>query len=273
MKRTDFPELGLTVFESALYRTNTAVLEWAEGMLVADPNWLPEEVAAIRSFVDERLNGRELWLFFTHSDYDHLIGAGAFPEAKVLASYAFAHHPNPEAALKEVVNWDQRHYISRPYAHHFPIPDLTPAPPGGTFMLAGRLFCSWPAPGHTADGLILLDPQSGVCLAGDYLSNVEFPFVYHAFDAYYRTLRTFSGILDHYTLRALAPGHGDVATAQEEVLRRITESYAYLHALQLSVSKNAEFPLADWLARYPHPAGLIEEHEKNAALARLQSQP
>jgi glyoxylase-like metal-dependent hydrolase (beta-lactamase superfamily II) len=270
MKRTHFPELGLTVFESVLYRTNTAVLEWEGGMLVTDPNWLPDEVAAIRAFVDERLKGRELWLFFTHSDYDHIIGAGAFPEAQVLASYAFAHRTDPGAALQAVINWDQRHYISRTYAHRFPEPQLTPAPPGGTLMLAGRLFCSWPAPGHTADGLILLDPQTGVCLAGDYLSNVEFPFIYHQLAAYSNTLRTFSGLLDHHTLRALVPGHGDTAITQEEIYRRIAESHAYLQALQLSIREGADFPLNEWLARYPHPAGLAEEHHKNRALALSQ---
>lgn len=269
MKTTSFSaqEVKVTVFESALYRTNTTMLEWADAVLLTDPNWLPDEVDYIRRTVYERLNDRELWLFFTHSDYDHILGVGAFPGAKVLASAAFARHPDPKGAVQQVVDWDQQHYIQRDYPLFYPRPDKAPEQPAEEVQLAGRSFLSWPAPGHTEDGLILLDVASGVLLVGDYLSNVEFPFVYHSLRAYHDTLNAFEEIVRRYAPALLVPGHGDPTDQVSEMHRRIEESRAYLSDLTDSVGAAASFPLDDWLARYPFPAGLAEEHAKNSLLA------
>ena len=77
---------AVTVFESALYRTTSAVIQTPDMVLLADPNWLPHEVAAIQQHVAAIRGSRPLYLLFTHSDYDHILGYKAFPDAQAIVS-------------------------------------------------------------------------------------------------------------------------------------------------------------------------------------------
>jgi hydroxyacylglutathione hydrolase len=249
----------LTVWESALYRTNTALLYWESGCLLLDPNWLPREIDLIREAVDALPASCERWLGITHADYDHLIGLGAFPEARQLVSARLAAHPDPAAVVQAVRDWDEKHYIARSYAHVFPQPALAPSAAAESLLLAGRHFLTWPAPGHTADGLMLLDVEAGILLAGDYLSNLEFPFIGSGFEDYVQTLHTFEEVVDTYQPKLLVPGHGDVALGAEAIRSRIAESREYLQDLQ----SGNDFPVEKWLSRYPFPGGLEEEHAQN----------
>jgi hydroxyacylglutathione hydrolase len=63
------------VFQSALFQTNTTVVTTDDMVLLVDPNWLPLEIAEIRQFVETQSGGKKpIYLLFTHSDYDHIIG-------------------------------------------------------------------------------------------------------------------------------------------------------------------------------------------------------
>jgi hydroxyacylglutathione hydrolase len=53
-------------------------------VLIVDLNWLPNEVDDIRNYVDSVKGDRELYLLFTHGDFDHIIGYKAFPGAKII---------------------------------------------------------------------------------------------------------------------------------------------------------------------------------------------
>lgn len=261
----------LTLWESALYRTNTALLYWGSGCLLLDPNWLPREIDLIRAAVDALPDSCERWLGITHADYDHLIGLGAFPDARMLASARLAAHADPAAVVQAIKSWDEKHYIARTYAHAFPKLALTPSAPAEPLLLAGRHFLTWPAPGHTADGLMLLDVEAGILLAGDYLSNVEFPFVGSSLDDYLHTLHTFEQVVDTYRPTLLVPGHGDVALGTEAISARIAESRAYLHDLQSAQLSGGDFPLEKWLSRYPFPGGLGEEHAQNLRMTEQRA--
>jgi hydroxyacylglutathione hydrolase len=46
-----FQQDQLTVFQSALFRTNSAVIEGDSFVLVVDSTWLPQEVEEIRQHV------------------------------------------------------------------------------------------------------------------------------------------------------------------------------------------------------------------------------
>lgn len=72
----------VTLFQSDLYMTNSLVMETDDCVLVTDPCWLPREVEEIRRYVDNILGARRLFLLFTHSDFDHIIGYGAFRKLK-----------------------------------------------------------------------------------------------------------------------------------------------------------------------------------------------
>ena len=69
---------NITVFQSALFETTSTVIETEDVILVVDPTWLPQEVENIRNYVNSIRNHRPIYLIFTHSDYDHIIGYKAF---------------------------------------------------------------------------------------------------------------------------------------------------------------------------------------------------
>jgi len=65
------------IFKSALFQTNSTLFVSDKAILLVDPNWLPEEIKKIQEVISLYIEGRELYLLFTHSDYDHIIGAGS----------------------------------------------------------------------------------------------------------------------------------------------------------------------------------------------------
>jgi hydroxyacylglutathione hydrolase len=115
---------NLTVFQSALYHTTSTIVETDDCVMVVDPNWLPQEVDAIRHYVEQIRKGRPLYLMFTHSDWDHIIGYSAFPNATVIASESFANCVEKEVIIQQINEFDDRYYISRDYEITFPYVDI-----------------------------------------------------------------------------------------------------------------------------------------------------
>ena len=95
--------------------TTTAIIEAEDVVIMTDPNWLPTEIENIKQYISGNIGNKELYVIYTHSDYDHIIGAGAFPEAKVIASEQFTNNPNKEAILQTIQQFDQGYYLSRNY--------------------------------------------------------------------------------------------------------------------------------------------------------------
>lgn len=230
-----FQKDQLTVFKSALYQTTTAIVETELAMIITDPNWLPEEVREIRQFVDERLGERTLYLIYTHSDYDHIIGAGAFPKAFVIASKAFHNNTSKRACLEEAKTFDRKHYIERDYAHVYPHVDRMITMDGDAFKLGEITLHFFLAPGHTADGLFTVIEPYGILLSGDYLSDVECPFICHSWKKYKQTAKKAGALLEEYDIRYHVPGHGNVTEDKHEMVDRVAFTQDYLHRLNRDV--------------------------------------
>lgn len=65
-------------------------------VLLVDPTWLPHEVEEISDHVAHIRNVKPLYLLFTHSDYDHVLGYKAFPDAITIGSKEMAGCLNKE---------------------------------------------------------------------------------------------------------------------------------------------------------------------------------
>ncbi|MDZ7834981.1 MAG: hypothetical protein U5K84_06230 [Alkalibacterium sp.] len=50
---TRFEKNHLTVFQSALFKTNAAVIRSKDAVILTDPTWLPDEIDEIRHFIDD----------------------------------------------------------------------------------------------------------------------------------------------------------------------------------------------------------------------------
>ncbi len=257
---------NVTIFQSTLFQTNSTVVRTDDVVLVVDPAWLPHEVAKIREYVDYIKGNRSVFLIFTHSDYDHLIGYRAFAPDKVFTTEALINNPQKDAILEQMVAFDQQYYIRRHYPLEYPAADFMVYRDGVQYRHGNTRMAFYLTPGHTADSMIVVIWQLGLCIAGDYLSNIEFPFIYHSSVAYEQTLEKLPQIHDRNWFTRLVPGHGDPALSIADWLHRRTESLAYIYALRESIATGVPFDVDSLWSRYQFPKVQLKYHEDNVAL-------
>lgn len=269
MTLVQYQDKNLTVFESALYRTTTTLVSTPKFNLLVDPNWLPLELDAIREYL-EKLGDKPLVMLFTHSDYDHIIGYQAFRPHLVIASQAFVDSPDKQKNLKLIREFDDQYYVKRDYPIEYPEVDIIVREDGQKKVLGDCQFTFYLAPGHTPDGIFTVIEPYGYFVCGDYLSNVEFPFIYDSSRAYLKTLRKISHIVTKHRIRCMIPGHGDMTWLVPEIQDRALESIEYVETLRESVWRNQPFDLKSWLDRYDFPKGLAKAHLANEELVRRE---
>lgn len=259
-----FNKNNMTVFQSELYMTTTAVIEAEDVVIMTDPNWLPDEIEEIRNFIRKVIGDRQLYIIYTHSDFDHVIGAGAFPEAKVIASKQFANQPDKEAVIEEIHRFDQQYYLHRDYQHAYPSVDIIIENDGQKLELGSFTLTFYHAPGHTSDSLFSVVEPYGIFLSGDYLSDVEFPFISSSYRDYVHTMDKAESILRNHRITTQIPGHGTITQSQEEMKNRLDSSKYYLNQL---FDDNGE--LESYLSKaYTFFAGMKSIHLENKKMAK-----
>ncbi|WP_026909333.1 MBL fold metallo-hydrolase [Paucisalibacillus globulus] len=226
-----FQENNITVFQSSLYMTSTSIIQSNEVIVMTDPNWLPGEIQEIRRFINKQLGNRDLYIIYTHSDFDHIIGSGAFPEAKVIASEEFINNPNKAEIVRKIYEFDQGYYLERNYVPTYPEVDIPIVNNGESIKLGDLSLTFYKAPGHTNDSLFTIIEPYGVFLSGDYLSDVEFPFIFSNYQDYVNTIETASYIIKNFDIKYHIPGHGSTTKVKQEMINRIKFSKDYLQQL------------------------------------------
>lgn len=259
--KIQFQSNNITVFESALFKTTATVIDLPNMVLVIDPNWLPQEVYAIREYVSGIRKQKALYLFFTHSDYDHIIGYKAFSDAKTIASKSFVDNSNKEKNINQILDFDDEYYIERDYPIEYPAIDIVIEEVMQEVNIEGSKLDFHQAPGHNRDGLILHLKEQEALIVGDYLSDVEFPYVYHSSDEYLNTLNTLENIIQKNDIRILISGHGNIAVDKVEVQKRIDDSRSYIHAL-----KTGKIDTEALWERYQFKRHMQQYHEANIKL-------
>jgi glyoxylase-like metal-dependent hydrolase (beta-lactamase superfamily II) len=266
MNKIIYRDPNVTIFQSALFQTNSTVVKTEDSILVVDPAWLPQEVANIRKEVDEIRGNRPVFLIFTHSDYDHIIGYKAFQPDKVFMSKAMADNPEKDKCLEQALEFDEKYYIERPYPIEYPQGDFFVYRDGVQYRQGHTKMTFYLTPGHTADSMMVVIWQLGLCIAGDYLSNVEFPFIYQSSVEYIKTLEKLPRIHDRNWFTRLIPGHGDPALSINDWLQRRTESLAYIYAVRESIATGLPFDETSLWQRYRFPRLQRQYHAENVAL-------
>ena len=257
-----FLRKDIAVFTSALYQTNTTFFETPNAVFLVDPCWLPFEIFRIREYVESVRKKRRLFLIFTHSDYDHIIGYRAFPGAKVIASRQFVRNAYKERDTEQCLEFDRKHYIERDYPIEYPEVDIEIDKDGKSLHFSGTVLTFYLSPGHTPSGMMILFEPAGLWVAGDYLSDIEPPLIEDSITAYRRTMAKTERILRTHDVRFMVPGHGTVATTTEEIRQRRSESDEYLADLEAAIS-GAPFPEGKYRDRYRFQEGFREFHQAN----------
>ena len=186
-----FSENNITVFQSAIFKMNSTVVVTKDLVLIVDPGYLPNEINEIQQFVETVKQDKPIFLFFTHSDFDHIVGNGAFPNANKIASRQFVNSSMKNKQLKDIISFDDDLYIDREYKIEYPIINYIIQADGQEFQIRDTKITFYQAFGHTNDGLFAVIENDNLLIAGDYLSDIEFPFVYHSFSEYEKTLASF----------------------------------------------------------------------------------
>ena len=166
-------------------------------------------------------------LLITHSDWDHVCGISAFPEVPAIMSRGAAARIASGQAAESVVREGRAEGLSWDGA---PRADLV-FEPGEALQVGPFTVETMALPGHTWCGAAYRVRELDLLCVGDYLSLIEFPFVYVSTAAYRATLAALSDSLEHDPVEHIAPGHGRALGAQE-ALRIAAEDLDYLHALK-----------------------------------------
>lgn len=251
---------NVTVFQSRLFQLNSTVVSTDDLVLVVDPGYLPDEVEEIRLFVEKTNGNKPVFLFFTHSDFDHIAGYGAFPQAKTIAAKEFVVNPLKESQLKDLMDYDEEFYILRPYPVTYPAIDHVISMDGEKMKIGKTTMKFYHAFGHTGDGLMV--EIENYVVAGDYLSDIEFPFVYSSFSEYEKTLKRCKKLFQLKTDSVMVTCHGSVADTAEEIRKRISDSEDYL-AFVKSHQGEAEFKLLLDEKNYQFKKVFLKRHEDN----------
>lgn len=267
-----YKDTHTTVFQSAIFQTNSTVLQTADFLLVVDPALLPEEIKAIQAYVEElqAVQERPVFLLFTHSHYDHLLGYKLFSDATVIASKAFAENPDWQQDVEDMLKWDEENFVVRSYPIEYPEVDLTIEKDGQTLEVGETSVTFYQAPGHNKDGIFAVVEPVGVWLVGDYLSEFEFPLACFSSLAYENTLSKVETILAKHDIHLLVPGHGVVATDRVTILKRRAEGVAYLQELRHCLASGKEFDMEKLWQRYKLRRGMQKFHDENVEVIKKE---
>lgn len=277
-----YQDKNVHVFQSALFQTNTTVLETADMILVVDPNWLPIEIAQIRKYTVlasrkfgegvSKATSKPVWLLFTHSDYDHIIGYHAFSDvvAGVIASRAFVENLGQVAILEQIKQFDDEYYISRDYPIVYPSVSHIVEHDGQVLEIGQTQLTFFNAQGHNPDGIFTVVNQTFI--AGDYLCDVEFPYIYHSSFAYEDTLKKIEPIVEQFDIQLFINGHGNPTTDKSEVLRRRDEAFEYIWNVRGSIRSNRYFDFDQFVLdkNLQYPRIMRRFHEGNLNIMRQE---
>ncbi len=221
---------GVLVLTSQLWQVNAVALRAGDTPVLVDSVVLPSELAALPG----ALRAAELEpqaLVITHAHFDHVLGRAAYPDLPLLVGGRTAAllRRQPGQPLRELRDNDEELYVRRAE-----LPDLQHGiqelPQHGEVRFGGAVLEVVPADGHAADGIALLEPEAGVLLPGDYLSEIEIPLVAKAGSpaGYLATLDRLEPLIER--ARHVVPGHGEPLDA-DQALRLLELDRRYLRAL------------------------------------------
>jgi glyoxylase-like metal-dependent hydrolase (beta-lactamase superfamily II) len=226
---------------SRAYATGCVLVRSGREAFCVDSPVFPDELEILPAIADQA-GFSVVGCLATHADWDHLLGAYAFPEAPLGAGETTAARliNEPGDAQRRMRAFDEEFYVERPKPLSLPGSQQLPVP--GHLDVGERSLELHPADGHTADGMAIWVPWARVLIAGDYLSPVEIPMISRggSIAAYTATLRRLEPLVeqaDH-----VVPGHGGPidGVRAAAILR---EDLAYLDALASS-GADAPLPLA-----------------------------
>jgi len=186
-------------------------------VFLCDSHLGPRSMEAVRQYIRRRWPDREIVLFNSHADWDHIWGNCAFPGALIIG------HETCRARIRETGQYDLERLADQHRG------EIVLVPPNLTFSAE----LNFPeeevsfihAPGHTADSALCFDRRDAVLFVGDL---VEAPLPYLDFldlASYIKTLE----IIKQMPAKIKISAHSGIV---DEAL--IDRNIAYIRAVLLN---------------------------------------
>jgi glyoxylase-like metal-dependent hydrolase (beta-lactamase superfamily II) len=218
------------VVTSGFWQTNAVALRAGDEAMLIDSPYLPDELDALPSLL-AGAGFEPDGLLATHADFDHLLGRLAFPGMTLGLGESSVERlrREPGSAQRELRDYDARFYVVRPAP--LALGQVQGLPVPGRVEIGDRELELQPAEGHTSDGMALFDRAQGILVAGDYLSDVEIPWISESgsLAEYRATLARLAPLVEQAS--TVVPGHG-APHPRETALRLLDEDLDYLDALE-----------------------------------------
>jgi glyoxylase-like metal-dependent hydrolase (beta-lactamase superfamily II) len=218
------------VVTSGFWQTNAVALRSGGEAMLIDSPYLPDELDALPSVL-AGAGFEPDGLLATHADFDHLLGRLAYPGMTLgLAESSVERmHREPGEAQRALRHYDAQFYVARPAPLALGQVQALPVP--GSVEIGDRELELHPAEGHTPDGMALFDRAQGLLVVGDYLSDVEIPWISEggSLRDYRATLARLAAFVEQAS--TVVPGHGSPHD-RETTLRLLDEDVDYLDSLE-----------------------------------------
>jgi hydroxyacylglutathione hydrolase len=225
----------VVVVTSRIWQTNATAIRSGGEVLLIDSPYFPDELELLPALL--RQAGFEPnALFATHADYDHVLGPVAFPGLPLgVGDHTMERlRAFPGQAQRELRDEDARNYVTRERPLSLGSVQSLPVP--GYVELGEMELELHVADGHTSDGTALFARPLGVLVVGDYLSDVEIPWISPGggLDVYRATLARLAPLVE--AAETIVPGHG-LPHSRDTALRLIDEDLDYLDGLGEGVQR------------------------------------
>jgi glyoxylase-like metal-dependent hydrolase (beta-lactamase superfamily II) len=216
------------VVTSRIWQTNATALRSGGEVMLIDSPYFPDELEALPALL-RQAGFTPNALFATHADYDHVLGGYAFPELTlgVGEPTMVRIRTEPGEVQRELRDEDARNYVTRPGP--LTLGNLQSLPVPGYVELGTHELELHPADGHSSDGTAVLAEYAGLLVCGDYISNLEIPWIFGSLDDYRATLARLAPLIERVEM--VVPGHGGPHT-RETALRILDEDVDYLDVLE-----------------------------------------
>ncbi len=252
----------VTVFQSRIYCTNSTIVEFEDSVIICDPSWFPDEIDSIRNFVERNYFDKKQFLFITHFDYDHVWGWKAFADAEIIApDWSYASQLKNKC-LKEWADWDEAHYVKRSYQPRFPDKIHYQLTEPTSIRLGSMKINFVPVPGHTIDSFAAYVPDYGLLLAGDYLSDVEIPWISSGVSEYEQSLDYLKNIIEQLNPLLVIPGHGNARSDRAELLQNLEQAKWYLDNFN-SIDEEIIKSIENYINSFPFSGSSRKIHIEN----------
>ncbi len=258
-----FKNKDITIFQSPLYQTNASVSETEDLILVVDPTTLPNEIIKIRNYISEIRKNRPVYVLFTHSDWDHILGYNSIENVNYIGSDKLSHSPDKDKIIDQIKTFDDQYYLQRDYEVSYPSIDYIVSKDNQTLTVGDTTITFYTSPGHTNDGVFAVVEPLGVLITGDYLSDIEFPYIYFNSYNYEETMDKVDTILENHVVKLLVPGHGNPTDDISEIVKRKTSSLGYIRELRNALVDKDENRADKLLKGWQFPQIMKSYHDEN----------